>query len=70
MKGTSLDLHPGVFGPGRCAQSSIARCHMLLHQTGDAPAYEIYVHRSFSDYLWRWLQDAAREYGVQVLSSG
>ncbi|HSS66301.1 MAG TPA: sarcosine oxidase subunit gamma family protein [Gammaproteobacteria bacterium] len=69
MKGTSLDLHPNVFGPDQCAQASMARCHMLLHQTSDAPAYDIYVHRSFADYLWRWLEDAAREYGVVVMSS-
>jgi sarcosine oxidase subunit gamma len=69
MKGTSLDLHPNAFGPGQCAQSSMARCHMLLHQTTDEPAYEIYVHRSFADYLWRWLEDAAREYGLRVISS-
>ena len=69
MKGTSLDLHPSAFGPGQCAQSSMARCHMLLHQTTDEPAYEIYVHRSFADYLWRWLQDAAREYGARITGS-
>ncbi len=69
MKGTSLDLHPKVFGPGQCAQASMARCHMLLHQTSDEPAYDIYVHRSFADYLWRWLEDAAREYGVAVVSN-
>ncbi len=68
MKGTSLDLHPNAFGPGQCAQASIARCHMLLHQTSDEPSYDIYVHRSFADYLWRWLEDAAREYGVAVVS--
>jgi sarcosine oxidase subunit gamma len=70
MKGASLDLHPNAFGPGRCAQSGMARCHMLLHQTSDEPAYEIYVHRSFADYLWRWLEDAAAEYRLRVLSSG
>ncbi len=69
MKGTSLDLHPKAFGPGQCAQASMARCHMLLHQISDELGYEIYVHRSFADYLWRWLEDAAREYGVAVVSS-
>lgn len=68
MKGTSLDLHPSVFGPGQCAQAGMARCHMLLHQTTGEPAYDIYVHRSFADYLWRWLEDAAREYGAAVVS--
>lgn len=70
MKGCSLDLHPAAFAAGRCAQSSLARCHMLLHQTGDSPDYDVYVHRSFADYLWRWLEDAAAEYGVRVAGTG
>jgi len=67
QKGCSLDLHPRNFGPGQCAQASLARCHALLHQRDDSPGYEIYIHRSFADYAWRWFFDAAREYGVQIL---
>ncbi len=70
-KGCSLDLHPAVFGPGQCAQSNLARAHMLLHAlAGDpetGPAYDIYVHRSFAEYAWRWLEDAGLEYGVAVV---
>lgn len=69
MKGCSLDVHPSAFAAGQCAQSSLARCHMLLHQIDDAPSYDIYVHRSFADYLWRWLEDAASEYGLEVASA-
>ena len=68
MKGCSLDLHPRVFTAGDCAQSSLARCHMLLHQINEIPTYDVYVHRSFSDYAWRWLEDAAREYGVAIIN--
>lgn len=67
-KGCSLDLHPRVFTAGDCAQSSLARCHMLLHQINEIPTYDVYVHRSFSDYAWRWLEDAAREYGVSIIN--
>ena len=49
-KGCSLDLHASVFAPGQCAQSNLARTHMLLHALADAPetgpAYDVYVHRS------------------------
>ena len=65
-KGCSLDLHPRVFGVGRCAQSHLAKATVLLHQTDEAPAYDIYVLRSYADYLWRWLEDAGLEYGVAV----
>jgi sarcosine oxidase subunit gamma len=65
-KGCPLDLHPRVFSPGRCAQSLLAKAHVLLHRVDDAPTFEIYVHRSFADYLWTWLEDAAAEYGMAV----
>ena len=60
MCGTSLDVHPKQFGPGQCAQSAFARCHVLLQPISDEPGYHLYVHRSFADYLYRWLLDAAR----------
>ena len=67
-KGCPLDFHTSVFGPGRCAQSHLAKAHVLVHQIEPAPLYEIYVHRSFADYLWRWLEDAAEEYGLAVIA--
>lgn len=66
-KGCHLDLHPRTFGPGQCAQTVFARAHILLHQTGKAPDYEIYISRSFAAYLWAWLEDAAGEYGVAIV---
>lgn len=66
MKGTNVDLHPRVFTPGNCIQAHLGRCHMLLHHVDDGPAYDVYVHRSFAVYAWRWLSDASREYGLAV----
>ncbi|MFQ6022156.1 MAG: sarcosine oxidase subunit gamma [Acidiferrobacterales bacterium] len=68
LKGCSLDLHPRSFVPGQCAQSSLARCHMLLHQIDQTPTYDVYVHRSFADYVWRWLEDAAQEYRLAIVA--
>ena len=65
-KGCHLDLHPSRFSSGNVAPSRFARCHVLLHQTDDAPAYDLYVQRSFGRYLWSWLEDAAAEYGVAI----
>jgi sarcosine oxidase subunit gamma len=65
-KGCSLDLHPRAFQTGHCAQTRLARAAILLHQTADAPAYDIHVAWSFAAYLWVWLEDAAAEYGVAV----
>lgn len=66
-KGCPLDFHPSVFASGHCAQSHVAKAAVTLHQVSEAgaaagPSYDLYTRRSFSDYLWRWLSDAAREY--------
>lgn len=67
-KGCPLDLHPRAFGgTGYCAQSHLAKAAITLHQTDDRPAFDLYTRRSFADYLWRWLEDAAREYGGAVV---
>jgi sarcosine oxidase subunit gamma len=64
-KGCPLDLHPRVFGGvGHCAQSHLSKTGITLHQVDEAPSFHLYTRRSFSDYLWHWLEDAAREYGV------
>ena len=68
-KGCPLDFHPRVFGPGRCAQSRLAKCQMLIHQTSATPAFDVYVHRSFAQYAWTWLEDAGREFGVGIATA-
>ena len=65
-RGISLDLHPRAFGPGQCAQTSLSRTNVLLHQLDNAPSYEIYVLKSFSDYLWRWIGLIAEDFGMSV----
>lgn len=68
-KGTSIDLHPREFGPGRCVQTGLAAANVILRQLDETPGYEIHVLNSFADYLWRWLEAGARDYGVAVAAS-
>ena len=69
-KGCPLDLHPRAFATGSCAQSLLAKTSVLLHLLDDdaqrGTTFDLYVGRSFAHYLWAWLDDAGREYGVQV----
>jgi sarcosine oxidase subunit gamma len=67
-KGCGLDLHPRVFKPGNVAGTLLARTHVVLHQV-EASAYHLYVRRSYADTLWRWLEDAGREFGVAVMDA-
>jgi sarcosine oxidase subunit gamma len=61
-KGCALDLHPRVFGAGRCAQTLLARAQVVLVPRTGEPAYRVFVRASFAEYLAEWLLDAAAEY--------
>ncbi len=70
-KGCGIDFHPRAFKPGQCAQSTLALAHILVHQVAEVPetgaaAYHLFVHRSFTEYTWAWLEDAAAEYGIRI----
>lgn len=54
------------------AQSSFAkvRTAIIRRDRMDLPAYELYVDRSFSTYLWNVILDAGREFGVQPAGWG
>ncbi|GAA4195395.1 hypothetical protein GCM10022252_41120 [Streptosporangium oxazolinicum] len=59
--GCALDLHPRAFGPGRCAQTMLARAQVVLTR-GEEDEFHVLVRSSFADYLAAWLLDAAGEY--------
>jgi sarcosine oxidase subunit gamma len=65
-KGTSIDLHPRLFGPGRCVQTGFAGANIVLRQIDEVPSFEILVLNSFAEHLWSWLEGGAREYRVAV----
>jgi sarcosine oxidase subunit gamma len=62
-KGTSLDLHPRIFGKGASAETTLGQAGiMLLAVDGSGADYRILVRSSFARYLADWLLDAAEEY--------
>lgn len=65
-KGCTLDLHPRAFAEGQCAQTMIAHAGVVIRYVDEVPTFELTVRRSFADYLWVWLEDAALEFGMAV----
>ena len=65
-RGTTLDLHPREFPPGRCAQTGLAKAAVLLGHLDDSGRIELIVRRSFADYLYRWLLQVAHPFGLRV----
>ncbi len=59
-KGCSLDLHPQVFGPGRCARSVFAQLPVLVLCRAE-DIFELQVDVSWRDYLLSWLRQAMQD---------
>ena len=59
--GCPIDLDPSVLGPGRCAQTLLARANVLIWFVADdpEPVYRLLVRPSFAAYVAAWLADAA-----------
>ncbi|WP_420309941.1 sarcosine oxidase subunit gamma [Streptomyces sp. YS-B37] len=65
--GCPLDLHPRAFGPGRCAQTMLARAQVVVVARDEPGAgFWVLVRSSFAGYLTDWLLDAAGEYVAEV----
>ena len=65
-KGCPLDLQPRAFDSGQCAQSHFAKAPILLRCVDGRSHFEIIIRRSFADYFWLWLEDAAAEFGLKI----
>ena len=69
-KGCPLDLASEGVPPSGSARRAISRrrrsCADPARWPDEDGAFEIVVRRSFADYVWAWLEDAAAEYGFTV----
>ena len=61
-KGCGLNLHPRRFQPGACARTRFAQIPVVIDCIQDPNHFELYVTRSYSQYLKDWLLDAAVEF--------
>ena len=64
-KSSAYDFHPLSFGQGRCVQTTFAKTTALVARKKDG-SYDLVIRRSFADYFFRWIADAAVEYGFSV----
>jgi len=68
MKCTPYDVHPRNFPVGKGVTSVFAKSSAVIRRVGEE-RWELVIRRSFADYLFRWILDAAEEFGVFVASS-
>jgi sarcosine oxidase subunit gamma len=65
-KGCGLDLYPSRFAGGRCARTRLAQLAVVIDCTDPAPRFDLYVGRSYFQYLHQRLVDAAVEFQMIV----
>lgn len=58
-KGCGLDLHVSAFRVGQCARTRFAQIPVLLLCFETEERFELYAGRSYAQYLYSWLSDAA-----------
>ena len=59
--GVAIDLDNRSFGPGRCAETLLAKAQVIIERVGDDQAFHLFVRASFAAYVADWLLDAAAE---------
>ncbi len=64
-KGCPIDFHPRTVAPGYVAGSVLAKISVLLHLR-DVDVVDIYLGRSYGDYLWSWLEEAGLDCGIII----
>lgn len=64
-KSTGYDVRESNFPVGKVVGTTFAKATVTLLKRADNQ-WQIWVRRSFADYVWLWLQDASREYGLKI----
>ena len=65
QKSSPYDFHSRNVPPGRCAQTAFAKATALV-AAKERGAFDLFLRRSYADYLKGWIEDAATEYGYRV----
>ena len=54
-----IDLDARWFGPGRCAQTLLAKAQVIIERRSDDPAFHLYIRSTIASYAADWLLDAS-----------
>jgi sarcosine oxidase, subunit gamma len=58
--GCPLDLYPSAFAVGMCTRTLLAKAPIVLWRT-EPLLFHVQTLRSFADYVWQFLKQAARD---------
>jgi sarcosine oxidase subunit gamma len=65
-KSTGYDLHLDSFPVGKVVGTTFAKTGAHILRVSE-DKFQLIVRRSFSDYVWLWIQQGSQEYGLTIV---
>jgi len=65
-KSTGYDLHLDSFPVGKVVGTTFAKTGAHILRVSE-DKFQLVVRRSFSDYVWLWIQQGSQEYGLTIV---
>ena len=65
QKSTGYDLHLDSFPVGKVIGTTFAKAGAHILRVSE-DKFQLIIRRSFSDYIWLWIQQASKEYGLSI----
>ena len=66
QKSTGYDLHLQSFPVGKVIGTNFAKAGAHILRVSESK-FQLVVRRSFSDYIWLWIQQNSQEYGLTIV---
>jgi sarcosine oxidase, subunit gamma len=63
--GCSVDFAERMFPVGHCCQTRIEEVPVVISKPHGSPGFDVIPERALTDYLWRWMSAAMREFASQ-----
>ena len=64
-KSTGYDLHLESFPVGKVIGTTFSQAGAHILRVSE-DKFQLIIRRSFSDYIWLWIQEASKEYGLVI----
>jgi sarcosine oxidase subunit gamma len=65
-KSTGYDFHLESFPVGKVVGTTFAKAGAHIFRVSEEK-FQLVVRRSFSDYIWLWIQQGSQEYGLTIV---
>jgi len=65
-KSTGYDLHLDSFPIGKVVGTTFAKAGAHILRVSE-DKFQLVIRRSFSDYVWLWIQQSSKEYGLSIV---